>query len=395
MIRRLFFALALALAAPAFAQTTPLPNGVEVSNGPASVVVTALTDSILRVRVATGLGFGENASWAVPADVRRRSVPVQPLRDGFRTAAVAVHVDPRTLQLIVSDLQGRTIVADSPDAMRFEGRGFTLRKSLPIGEHIYGLGDKTGPLDRRGGTFVDWNTDAFGFAPSTDPIYKSIPFFIGVGRAAQLRPVPRQQLARSFDFGHRDADDDRDRRARRPIDYYVIAGPTCADVVRRYTDLTGKAPLPPLWALGYHQSRYSYSSDARCAQIAEQLRADRIPADVIWLDIDYQDRYRPFTVNTKAFPDLRKLISDLRAQGFRLVTIVDPHSRSAEPGLRAYDSGSRATTSSQGRRLALRRAGLAGAVGFPRLHPRRDRVSGGAGCSRTSSPSASPASGTT
>ncbi len=65
--------------------------------------------------------------------------------------------------------------------MRFDGRGFTLRKSLPIGEHIYGLGDKTGPLDRRGGTFVDWNTDAFGFAPSSDPIYKSIPFYIGVG----------------------------------------------------------------------------------------------------------------------------------------------------------------------------------------------------------------------
>ena len=95
-----------------------------------------------------------------------------------------MHVDPRTLQLVVSDLQGRTIVADSPDGMRFEGRGFTLRKSLPIGEHIYGLGDKTGALDRRGETFVDWNTDAFGFAPSTDPIYKSIPFYIGVGRAA-------------------------------------------------------------------------------------------------------------------------------------------------------------------------------------------------------------------
>ena len=57
----------------------------------------------------------------MPADVRRRSVAVQPLRDGFRTGALAVHVDPRTLQLVVSDLQGRTIVADSPDAIRFDG----------------------------------------------------------------------------------------------------------------------------------------------------------------------------------------------------------------------------------------------------------------------------------
>src|SRR3954452_23573327 len=120
MIHRLLFALTLALAAPAFAQTTPPPNGLQVSSGRASVVVTALTDSILRVRVSHGAGFGENASWAVPADVRRRSVPVQPLPDGFRTSAITVRVDPRTLQLVVSDLQGRTIVADSSDAMRFD-----------------------------------------------------------------------------------------------------------------------------------------------------------------------------------------------------------------------------------------------------------------------------------
>ena len=81
--------------------------------------------------------------------------------------------------LTVTDPAGKTIVADAADALRFDGRGFTLRKALPIDEHIYGLGDKTGPLDRRGGTFVDWNTDAFGFAPSSDPIYKSIPFYIG------------------------------------------------------------------------------------------------------------------------------------------------------------------------------------------------------------------------
>ena len=109
----------------------------------------------------------------------------------------------------MTDLQGRTIVADAPDALRFDGTGFTLRKSLPIGEHIYGLGDKTGPLDRRGGTFVDWNTDAFGFAPSSDPIYKSIPFYIGVGddgtgrarsgvtRVAQVGQIPSAKFTDS------------------------------------------------------------------------------------------------------------------------------------------------------------------------------------------------------
>ena len=102
MIQRLMFALLLALAAPAVTHATPLPNGVEVSNGSTSIVVTAVSDSIVRVRIAHGRGFGENASWAVPADVRRLSVAVQPTADGFRTAAVAVHVDPRTLRLNVT-----------------------------------------------------------------------------------------------------------------------------------------------------------------------------------------------------------------------------------------------------------------------------------------------------
>ena len=191
----------LTLAAPVLAQPARvLPNGIELSNGSASILVTAVTDSILRVRVARANAFGEDSSWAVPAEVRRRSVAVQAAAEcdsgPRRSRCMSI---PATLQFVVSDLQGRTIVADSLDAIRFAERGFSLKKSLPIGEHIYGLGDKTGPLDRRGGTFVDWNTDAFGFAPSSDPIYKSIPFYIGVGGGRdQLRPVPRQQLARGF-----------------------------------------------------------------------------------------------------------------------------------------------------------------------------------------------------
>src|SRR5207253_10604818 len=104
-----------------------------------------------------------------------------------------------------------------------------------------------------------------------------------------------------------------------PIDYYLIAGPTVRDVVRRYADLTGHAPLAPLWSLGYQQSRYSYMSDAEVRQIAATFRRDRFPLDVIWLDIDYQDRNRPFTVNKTTFPDMRALVSDLGKAGIKLV----------------------------------------------------------------------------
>lgn len=332
-----------------FAQTIPthavaidlLPNGIGVHSHNEKLRITALTESIIRVRIAPDGKFADDASWAVPAAVRQQSVHVNVAEDGFQTKALAVHVDLGTLQVSLMDLSGKIISADSPEPMTVDGKGFTLRKALPIDEHIYGLGDKTGPLDRRGGTFVDWNTDAFGFAPSTDPIYKSIPFYIGVnGEGAAYGLFLDNSWRVSFDFGHKDPGAIEIGAPDGPIDYYLIAGPTVADVVRRYTDLTGKPPLTPEWGLGYQQSRWGYKSDAEIRGIADHLRSDRIPADVIWMDIDYQDRERPFTVNTTTFPDLKRLNTDMNAEGIRLVAITDLHvAYLPNQGYAPFDSG--------------------------------------------------------
>jgi alpha-glucosidase len=328
-----------ALGTTALAQA-PL-SGIEAGSGTASIRINALTDAIIRVRVGRSGEFGEDASWSVPAAVRHQSVSVQPTSDGFRTRLLAVHLDRRTLQLTVTDLQGHVIVADTQRPISLDGQSFTLRKALPVNEHIFGLGDKTGILDRRGYTFVDWNTDAFGFAPSTDPIYKSIPFFIGVGDGGSSYGLFLDNSWRAeFDFGHRDQNAIQISAPDGPIDYYVIAGPTIGEVVRRYTDLTGKPPMPPQWALGYQQSRWGYSSDAEVRGIANRLRTDRVPADVIWMDIDYQDRDRPFTVNRTTFPDLKKLNTDLNAKGIRLVAITDLHvAYLPNQGYAPFDSG--------------------------------------------------------
>ncbi len=271
------FVLAGAFASTARAQSVRhLANGIAASNGSTRMQVTALTDSIVRVRVSRSGSLPEDASWAVPFAVRRESVAVTATPDGFKTKSIALHLDPASLQLSVTDLAGKVISADQSEPFSFDGKRFTLRKTLPIDGHIFGLGDKTGPLDRRGGTFVDWNTDAFGFAPSTDPIYKSIPFFIGVNNDGAAYGLFLDNSWRtSFDFGHRDASAIEISAPDGPIDYYLIAGPSVADVVRRYTDLTGKPSLPPQWALGYQQSRWGYSSDAEVRGIASRLRSDR------------------------------------------------------------------------------------------------------------------------
>ncbi len=319
-----------------------LPGGVEARQGRVLVRVTALTDQILRVRVARDGALPEDSSWAVLPGMRAGRVAVTPIENGFATGALRVTIDPATLALTVGDRSGKVIVADSASPISLDGRAFTLRKSLPLGEHIYGLGDKTGgTLDRRGKSFVDWTTNSYGFDSSTDPIYKSIPFFVSVGGAGGSYGILLDNSWRAFfDFAHAQANTLSMGAPDGPIDYYVIAGPALRDVVRRYTDLTGKAPLPPRWGLGYQQSRYSYMSAAEVRELAARLRSDRIPTDIIWLDIDFQDRNRPFTVNQKTFPDLKGLAGELKAKGVKLVAITDLHIAEApNQGYAPYDSG--------------------------------------------------------
>ncbi len=119
---------------------------------------------------------------------------------------------------------------------------------------------------------------------------------------------------------------------------YALAGPSLPEVVRRYAALTGRAPLPPLWALGYHQCRWGYQSEAEFRELAAQFAAADIPVSALWYDIDYMDGYRLFTWDRVDFPDPAGLNHDLKTAGIRAVTIVDPGVK-REPGYAAYDNG--------------------------------------------------------
>ncbi|MEG3165271.1 glycoside hydrolase family 31 protein [Sphingomonas sp. PB2P19] len=335
----------------AFAQTaapsaiTPRADGVDVRVGATAMRLTALTDGLVRVRVAKDGVYPEDASWAVSAALRKQAVKVTAAPDGFTTASVRVRIAP-TGGVTFETLDGKVISADAAPAA-VDGKAFTIRKTLPIAEHFYGMGDKTQGLDRRGHGFVDWNTDAYGFSSADDPIYKSIPFFIGTGAGGTAGGGSYGILLDNtyrtwFDFGHRDAETLSFGGSDGPIDYYFIAGPTVAEVTRRYADLTGHAPLAPKWALGYQQSRYSYGTADEVRQIAARLRSDRVPTDVIWLDIGYQDRNRPFTTDAKTFPDLPKLASEMKADGIKLVAITDLHIAAVEQGYAPYQTGMKA-----------------------------------------------------
>jgi alpha-glucosidase len=208
---------------------------------------------------------------------------------------------------------------------------------------VYGLGEKNGRLDKRGWNlggynYAMWNTDTYTHDSSTDPLYVSIPFFM-VMRQGQAHGIFLDNTWRSFfDVGHDYPGLLTFGANGGDLDYYFINGPDPKNVIERYTALTGHMTMPPLWALGYNQCRYSYYPESRVRLVANEFREEKIPADVMWLDIDYQDNYKPFTWNSTRFPEPQQMIADLRAQHFRVVCILDPHPK-AEKGYPPYDQG--------------------------------------------------------
>jgi alpha-glucosidase len=307
---------------------TPLPNGIELRDGALIMRVTALRDDVLRIRASSAGVLPEDASWAVLAEARAASVAVRQDSDaqvaGFHTASLRLTVDRATGLMTLFDADGHALRKDA-EPMQFQGDRFRIAEGMPSDEHYFGLGDKTGAFDHREAAFRMWNTDAYGWQESTDPIYKSIPFYVTYRAGVSLGVVMDNTWPSSFDFGKTLGDTVQYRAEGGPADIYILYGPSAKQVLKSYAWLTGPAPLPPVWTLGFQQSRYSYMTQARVLQVAERLRKDKIPSDAVYLDIDYQDKNRPFTINTIAFPDMPGMVKTLHGEGFHVVAITDLH----------------------------------------------------------------------
>ena len=309
-LSRLFAVFLLSLASVAVAQNTggpqsavtidavsgfePLRDGIQLQSGPAVVRITALRSDILRVRVSPHGTLPEDSSWAVLSQARSQSIDVQPSHDagslGFRTATLDIRIEREPFRMVIRDLEGNVISADAAaHPAKFRGDGFAVYKQMPGPEHYFGLGDKTGTFDRREQAYTLWNTDV-GPQESVDPLYKSIPFFLAINATRSYGIFLDNTWRTWFDFGKQARDTYAFGAEGGALDYYFIYGPTPKQVVEGYAYLTGKPPLPPVWALGFQQSRYSYTPESKVREIAARLRNDRIPSDVIYLDIDYQDR---------------------------------------------------------------------------------------------------------
>jgi alpha-glucosidase len=322
-----------------------LENGIEIRSGDGIMQITALRENVLRVRVGPQGILPEDASWAVLPDARSSRAQVSVEEDagfvGFRTAALRVRIERATLRLRVSDLAGAVIQDDAKNRpIEFHGPAFRVYKTMRPEEHYFGLGDKPGPLDRRDHAYQLWNTDSYGFQESTDPIYKAIPFFLTSFRGVTAGILLDNTWRTSFDFGKESPDAYSFGSENGPLDYYILYGPDASRVLSTYVWLTGPAPLPPLWSFGFQQSRFSYHPESEVMAVADRLRKDKIPVDAIYLDIDFQDHHRPFTVDQIQFPHFSQMIADLKKEDFHVVAITDLHIADLPNAHYApYDSG--------------------------------------------------------
>lgn len=307
-------------------------NTFYFTDGIAKVEIRIVSDEIIRVRLAPQGSFLDDFSYAViDTDQHAVSFSVDEDEISYYVKTNKVICAIRKADFLVSfqDFSGKVFNTDdkpmhweeNPD---FGGYYVYCSKKAHEDEAFFGLGDKATNLNLRGKRFKNWNSDTYGYAFNQDPLYKTIPFYIGVTGGEAYGIFFDNTFRTFFDFASENKQRTSFWSEGGEMQYYYIHGPNMIDVVKRYHSITGTHYMPPLWGIGYHQCRWSYYPEQNVRDITAEFRKREIPCDAIYLDIDYMDGYRCFTWDKKYFPDPKKMISDLAANGFKTVVMIDP-----------------------------------------------------------------------
>lgn len=295
--------------------------------------VTILRDSVIRFRYTTDGRFDRDFSYALDDDYPKGYNELDFSEDHdfyvMTTAKVKVYVSKENMRIGIFDLENNPILQDElgfhwEENMEYGGNIVKMSKLSPKGENFYGLGDKPSHLNLKGMRFTNWNTDEYAFGKDKDPIYKTVPFYIGLNQKTAYGVFFDNTFKSHFDFGHERMGITSFWADGGELNYYFFYGPSLKEVVKSYTLLTGVPEMPPMWALGYHQCKWSYYPESVVTNLAKKFRDLKIPCDALYLDIDYMDGFRCFTWNPDYFPEPKKMVDNLKKDGFKTVVIIDP-----------------------------------------------------------------------
>ncbi len=293
-------------------------------------------------RVASALALSLASLW--PSLARAQAVAVPGLAESIGDRIVRFHADARA-----RDTAAPSIALESPrpslgpapadfpvrPLFKSERGGRIVTLDVEPGTSLYGTGEVAGPLKRNGRVTMAWNTDAYAFNDATPALYQSHPWVLAVRADGSAYGVFADTPVKLVI----DLKDRIEFRAAGPaFPVIAIERESPQAVLTALAELTGHMPMPPRWALGYQQCRFSYAPDREVRRIAAEFRKRAIPCDVLWVDIDYMDGYRSFTFDPVGFPNPRVLNDSLHARGFKSVWMIDPGLKIDE-GFFAYREG--------------------------------------------------------
>ena len=239
----------------------------------------------------------------------------------FPTDAVVLDVQPSTdaLPFFETDQQG------------------TFTYSLSENDIVYGLGEQIRGINKRGWQYVSWNYDNPNHHEDARSLYGAHNFIIIHGAVA-FGAFFDYAGKMEFDIGYTKRSVMQIQAASNNLTVYIITGESEKDIVKQFRKMVGRSYIPPFWAFGYGQSRWGYKTEEDIRTVAKQYQDAGIPLDSIYLDIDYMERYKDFTVDTERFPNLKGLATDMKEQGIHLVPIIDAGVK-IEDGYDVYEEG--------------------------------------------------------
>ncbi|WP_159948627.1 glycoside hydrolase family 31 protein [Polaribacter septentrionalilitoris] len=297
--------------------------------------LTVVRDSVIRFRYATTGKFENDFSYGVTIHASRGYNFLEVSEDKTNyivtTSKLICKVEKASLQVSLYDAKDNVLINQDEIGFHWEesyeygGDIVKMSKVSQKAESYYGLGDKPVDVNLKGKRFENWVTDSYAFGKNTDPIYKAIPFYTSIHNNKSYGIFFDNTFKTHFDFAQERRNVTSFWAQGGEMNYYFIYGPQMSDVVANYTDLTGKPhALPPLWALGFHQCKWSYYPESNVKEVTKTFRDLQIPCDAIYLDIDYMDGFRCFTWDKNYFPDPKRMVKELEDDGFKTVVIIDP-----------------------------------------------------------------------
>ena len=295
--------------------------------------VTVLRDSLIRFRFTTKGYFSNDFSYAIDKSQLHGYNFLELTEEEtffqIRTSKVKCKIQKIDLRLSIFDLNDQLILEDElgfhwEESYEYGGNIVKMSKSSKDGECFYGLGDKATQMNLKGKRVENFATDQYAYQKDQEPLYKVVPFYIGLQNKQSYGIFFDNTFRTFFDFCQERRNVTSFWAEGGEMNYYFVYGPQMQDVVTTYTHLTGKPELPPLWVLGYHQCKWSYYPESKVNEITSKFRELKIPCDAIYLDIDYMEGFRCFTWNKEYFPDPKKMVAELAEDGFKTVVIIDP-----------------------------------------------------------------------